>query len=232
MLKKMKRIVFYKSIVVLACAWCSAATAADTLPPLRDGQSPNDFEAMWAGFDPRAEPLETETLKEWEEDDVNLRIVRFRIGVFKGKKATLAAIYGFPKRVAGDDARLPGLVQIHGGGQYADYKACLANAKRGYATVSIAWAGRISAPGYRVTPTEVKLFWDGKKDDRRYRLTTDWGALDGYHAPGKNKGNVFPSAKSAEWTLDSVESPRNSGWFLCALAARRASSPATRLGNP
>ena len=104
MLKKMKRIVFYKSIVVLACAWCSAATAADTLPPLRDGQSPNDFEAMWAGFDPRAEPLETETLKEWEEDDVNLRIVRFRIGVFKGKKATLAAIYGFPKRVAGDDA--------------------------------------------------------------------------------------------------------------------------------
>ena len=75
MLKKMKRIVFYKSIVVLACAWCSAATAADTLPPLRDGQSPNDFEAMWAGFDPRAEPLETETLKEWEEDDVNLRIV-------------------------------------------------------------------------------------------------------------------------------------------------------------
>ena len=222
MLKKMKRIVFYKSIVVLACAWCSAATAADTLPPLRDGQSPNDFEAMWAGFDPRAEPLETETLKEWEEDDVNLRIVRFRIGVFKGKKATLAAIYGFPKRVAGDDARLPGLVQIHGGGQYAVYKACWANAKRGYATGSIAWAGRISAPGYRVTPTEVKLFWDGKKDDRRYRLTTDWGALDGYHAPGKNKGNVFPSAKSAEWTLDSVESPRNSGWFLCALAARRA----------
>jgi len=33
---------------------------------------------------------------------------------------------------------------------------------------------------------------------------------------------VFPSAKPAAWTLDPVESPRNSGWFLCTLAARRA----------
>ena len=41
---------------------------------------------------------------------------------------------------------------------YADYKACLANAKRGYATVSLARAGRISAPDFRVTPAEVMLF--------------------------------------------------------------------------
>ena len=96
---------------------------------------------MWAGFDPRAEPLEVETIKEWEEDDVVLRIVRFRIGVFKGRKAMLAAIYGFPKKTAesDDEQGLPGLVQIHGGGQYADHRACLMNAKRGYATVSISW---------------------------------------------------------------------------------------------
>jgi hypothetical protein len=68
----------------------------------------------------------------------------------------------------------------------------------------------------------VKLFWEGKTDDPKYKPTTDWGAVDGYHAPGRNPGNVFPSAKSAAWTLDDVESPRNSGWFLCALAARRA----------
>ena len=98
----------------------------------------------------------------------------------------------------------------------------MANAKRGYATVSLAWAGRISASGYRISPAEVKLFWDGKTDDPRYKVTTDWGAVDGYHAPGRNPGNVFPSAKAAAWTLDSIESPRNSGWFLCALATRRA----------
>ena len=95
----------------------------DALPRLKGNQAPQNFEQMWAGFDPRAEPLEVETLKEWEEEDVVLRIVRFRIGVFKDRKAKLAAIYGFPKSVSGTNKRLPGLVQIHGGGQYADHKA-------------------------------------------------------------------------------------------------------------
>ncbi|MFK7820243.1 MAG: dienelactone hydrolase family protein [Planctomycetaceae bacterium] len=208
---------------LVTCAFCciflNSTWAQETLPPADGKAAPQDFAEMWRGFDPRAEPLEIETLKEWEEDDVVLRIVRFRIGVFKGSKATLAAIYGFPKDAT---SRIPGLLQIHGGGQYADHKACLTNAKRGYATVSIAWAGRISAPGYRVGPNEVKLFWDQQTDNPRYKLTTDWGKLDGYHAPGRNAGNQFPSAKPAKWTLDKAESPRNSGWFLCALAARRA----------
>lgn len=208
------------SVILFALTACGQT--AETLPPLNDGSAPGDFHQMWTGFNPRKEPLEVELLKEWEEENVVLRIVRFRIGIFKGKKATLAAVYGFPKVAVQSRAKLPGLVQIHGGGQYADYKACLANAKRGYATVSLAWAGRISAPGYRVSPAEVQLFWDGKTDDPNYRVTTDWGAVDGYHAPGRNAGNQFPSAKPAEWTLDKVESPRNSGWFLCAVAARRA----------
>ena len=208
------------SIILLAMT--ARGQGAETLPPLKDGNAPGDFQQMWAGFDPRKEPLEVEVLKQWEEENVVLRIVRFRIGIFKGMKATLAAVYGFPKDASQSGAKLPGLVQIHGGGQYADYKACLANAKRGYATVSLAWAGRISAPGYRVSPAEVKLFWDGKTDDPNYRVTTDWGAVDGYHAPGRNAGNHFPSANAAAWTLDKVESPRNSGWFLCAVAARRA----------
>jgi hypothetical protein len=96
------------------------------------------------------------------------------------------------------------------------------NAKHGYATVSISWAGRISAPDYRVTPKEVKLFWDGKTADPGYKLTTDWGAVDGYHAPCRNPKNNFPSASPWPWTIDAVESPRNSPWFLCAIAARRA----------
>jgi len=208
----------YRRLIAIALMGCTTVLGQETLPPLTGESAPQTFEEMWAGYDPRSEPLEVETLKEWEEDGVLLRVVRFRIGIFKGQKASLAAVYGYPK----GGTRLPGLLQIHGGGQYADHKACLLNGKRGYATVSIAWAGRISAPGYRVTPAEVKLFWDGKTDDPKYKLTTDWGAVDGYHAPGRNPGNVFPSAKPAAWTLDDVESPRNSGWFLCALASRRA----------
>lgn len=189
----------------------------DTLPALRGEKAPQTWNEAWRGFDPRKEPLEIEVLKEWEEDGVVLRVLRYRIGVFKGTKAKMACVYGFPK----GGRRLPGLVQIHGGGQYADYQAPLTNAKRGYASLSISWAGRISAPGYRVSPNEVKLFWEGKTKDPRYKVTTDWGALDAYHAPSRNGKDAFPSIPVAEWTLDSIESPRNNSWFLATLGVRR-----------
>ena len=44
---------------------------------------------MWAGFDPRAEPLDVDVLKQWEEDVVALKVLRYRIGVFKGQKAMI-----------------------------------------------------------------------------------------------------------------------------------------------
>jgi len=192
--------------------------ADETLPALKDGKAPQTFEEQWAGYDPRKEPLEIEVLKEWEQDGVVLRVVRYRIGVFKGQKAMMAAVYGFPKGGTG----LPGLVQIHGGGQYADYRAPLTNAKRGYATISLAWAGRISAPGYPVNNENIALFWAGKTNDPAYRVTTDWGALDAYHAPCRNEKNGFANVIPAPWTLDAVDSPRNNPWFLCVLGARRA----------
>ena len=67
-------------------------------------------------------------------------------------------------------------------------------------------AGRISTPAYRVSPVEVKLFWDGKISDPSYKLTTDWGALDAYHAPSRYGKDAFPSIPVADWTIDPVES--------------------------
>lgn len=188
------------------------------MAPYDAGKPLLEYDDMWRGFDPRAEPLESEVLKEWEEDDVVLRVIRFRIGVFKGQKAMMAGIYGYPK----GKKELPGLLQVHGGGQYAHSNAVQTNAKRGYATLSIAWAGRISAPGYMVAPAEVRLFWEGKSNDPKYKLTTDWGKLDAYHAPSRYGRDAFPSIPVAEWTLDPVASPRNNSWFLIALAGRRA----------
>lgn len=212
------RVVLYS--LLAGCQWfASTAFAGDeSLPPLKDGRAPANLEALWAGYDPRKEPLDTEVLMEWEEDGVILRVVRYRIGVFKGRKSMMAAIYGFPK----GGGKIPGLVQIHGGGQYADFNAVLTNAKRGFATVSIAWAGRINAPGYRVNPAVVQLFWDGATQHPDYKLTTDWGALDAYHAPCRNPRNAFAHVSPHPWTLDPVDSPRNNPWFLCTLAARRA----------
>ena len=190
---------------------------ADTLPPYQEGAVPQNYVDLWADFDPRKEPLDVEVLHSWEEGEVRLQVVRYRVGVFKGQKAMMAGVYGYPKGRTG----LPALLQIHGGGQYADFQAPLTNARRGYATLSIAWAGRISTPAYRVSPVEVKLFWDGKISDPSYKLTTDWGALDAYHAPSRYGKDAFPSIPVADWTIDPVESPRNNSWFLVAVGARR-----------
>ncbi|NNE91321.1 MAG: hypothetical protein HKN23_06710, partial [Verrucomicrobiales bacterium] len=196
-----------------------SSSGQETLPPLADDESaPQTHTELWADFDPRKEPLDVEILKEWEEDGVVLKVLRYRIGIFKGQKAMMTAVYGYPK----GGTNLPGLVQIHGGGQYAHHAAPLTNGKRGYATISIGWAGRISAPDYQVGPPQVQLFFDGKTDDPAYKLTTDWGALDAYHAPARNPGNNFMDTNPEPWTLDTVDSPRNNPWFLVTMGARRA----------
>ena len=204
-------------MVVVGLMTQSLIAQQETLPPLKDSVAPQSVEALWADFDPRAEPLDVEILKQWEEDDVVMQVLRYRIGIFKGQKSMMAAVYGYPKGVS----NLPGLVQAHGGGQYADYRAVLTNAKRGYATISIAWAGRINAPDYKVDPKVVKLFFDKATDDPAYKLTTDWAALDAYHAPSRD-GASSMGVKPTSYTLDAVESPRNCCYFLWTLGARRA----------
>jgi hypothetical protein len=191
--------------------------APDSLPPLKGGKAPETFEDLWYNYDPSKEPLDIEILNKWEKDGVILKAVRFRAGIFKGRKSMIAGIYGYPK----DAKNLPGLLQIHGGGQSASENAVLTNAKRGYATLSIAWAGRIAAGPYMVSHAGVKLFNEGETDDPNYRLTTDWGAIDAYHDPSRNKESNFGATKPTPWTLDAIDSPRNSAWFFCTLAARR-----------
>lgn len=191
--------------------------APESLKPLIDHQAPQSFAELWNGYDPRADPLEVEVLQEWEEEGVVLQIVRYQIGIFKGERAMMAGVYGYPK--GGEE--LPALLNIHGGGQFADYRAVMTNAQRGYATLTIAWAGRIAAPGHRVGPDEVKLFFSGKIEDPSYKLTTDWGALDAYHAPTRHPESDFAKTEPQSWTLDAVDSPRNNSWFLVTLAARR-----------
>ena len=209
-IKKIFFLLFFKSFLFFSLF-------SETLPLYNSLNPLQNYDSMWKGIDPCAGPLEKEVLRQWEEDGVVLQVVRYRIGIFNGKKSIMAGVFGYPKGQSG----LPGLLQVHGGGQYAHSNAVLTNAKRGYATLSIAWAGRISAPGYTVSPNEVKLFWEGKKDDPKYKLTTDWGALDAYHAPSRHGRDAFASLPVAGWTLDPVKSPRNSSWFLITLAGRR-----------
>ncbi|CAA6692468.1 MULTISPECIES: NPCBM/NEW2 domain-containing protein [unclassified Lentimonas] len=187
--------------VALATAFgllsASATVNAETLPPLKGGVSPQTVDEAWGDFDPRAEPLDVEVIKEWGEEGTVLRAVRYRIGVFKGQKAWMGGLYAFPE--GGKD--LPALVQIHGGGGMASKSACIDNAKRGYATLSVSW----------------------RADDRyleRENLPaaaqTDWGAVEGRQV-AESRG-IDPNNDKR---FDPVPSARNSGYFLRTLAMRR-----------
>ncbi len=166
---------------------------------------PQTVTELWAGFAEldKATPLEIEVLKEWEQDEVVCRIVRYQVGVFKGAPSRVAAFYAFPK----GGAKLPALVEIHGGGQSASLNSVVTYAKRGYASISINWGGNKMSLGKEV--------WSGPQ--------TDWGKLDATHPPQRNQVNHFAGPLTPdEYTLDAVESPRNSNWFVVLMAARRA----------
>ncbi|MDF1812764.1 MAG: hypothetical protein P1V20_11140, partial [Verrucomicrobiales bacterium] len=143
-------------LAALLLAGFSGLLQAETLPPLKDGLSPKTVTEVWKGVDPSAEPLDIELIKEWKDGGVILRAVRYRIGIFKGRKSWMGALYGFPE--GGKD--LPAIVQIHGGGGMANHAFCVDNAKRGYATISLSWRG---------DPRYLKAY------DLPEAAQTDWG---------------------------------------------------------
>lgn len=168
---------------------------------------PKNVQELWADYEAleKSTSLEVEVLKEWEQDAIVCRIVRYQVGVFKGSPSRVAAFYAFPKGAT----NLPALVQIHGGGQSASLNSVVTYAKRGYASVSINWGGNAMNLG--------REKWSGPQ--------TDWGKLDATHPPQRNKVNHFAGPLTPdEFTLDAVESPRNSNWYLVLIAARRAIS--------
>jgi hypothetical protein len=57
-------------LLVTLVQYVAASFAKETLPPLGNGIPPQNYEELLADFDPRAEPLYVEILKESEEDDV------------------------------------------------------------------------------------------------------------------------------------------------------------------
>ena len=166
---------------------------------------PQNVQELWADYEAldKSTPLEVEVLKEWEQDAIVCRIVRYQVGIFKGSPSRVAAFYAFPK----GGSNLPALIQIHGGGQSASLNSVVTYAKRGYASVSLNWGGNAMNLGSEN--------WSGPQ--------TDWGKLDATHPPQRNKSNHFAGPLTPdEFTLDAVESPRNSNWYLVLIAARRA----------
>jgi dienelactone hydrolase len=183
---------------VLFNASVSPASAADSLPALRDEQIPQNLDQLWAGYDPDKEPLEVEVIHQWQQDDTTVQMLTYAIGTFKGKPARMGAYYAFPTNAKG---KIPAILQMHGGGQRASREMAEAAAANGYACISINWGGKAMA------------------DQQPNEAGTDWGAVD---ATQTTHNGHYSSLKPDDKTIDSVVSPRNNNWFLIVLAARRA----------
>ena len=175
-------------ILVLVSAPLFAAAGAE-------GAVPTTVPDLWADFDPRAEPLESQVVRQWEDDGLVLRHVVYNVSTFKGVDARMAGYYGFPE----DGRRMPGLLHLHGGGQRAFLHEVKYYARRGYACLSINWGGR-----------EMENARPGDPN-------TDWGAVD----PTQRNVPGYFNLQPGTLYLDPDTSPRNNNWYLLTVGARR-----------
>lgn len=166
---------------------------------------PMCVEELWADFDPRADPLEIELIREWRSDGMVFRHVRFLVGKFKGQPARMAAIYGFPE---GAKEKLPAVMHIHGGGQRASLNEVRLLAVRGYAVLSVNWGGSGNGrPPFNAV--------EGARPDDP---NTDWGAVDPTQLNVAGYGSILPGPK--QFYVDR-EHPKNNNWYLLTLGCRR-----------
>lgn len=164
---------------------------------LNAAEGPQSVAELWADFDPRKEPLESEVIREWKTNGMVLRSVRFRVGTFKGQPARLAAFYGFPD---GTKSKLPAVMHIHGGGQRANLEEVKALVGRGYTALSVNWGGR-----------EMEHAQPGDAN-------TDWGAVD---PTQQNVPGYFTLLPGPKQFFEDREHPKNNNWYLLTLGCRR-----------
>ena len=166
---------------------------------------PQSVMELWADFDPRHDPIETEVIREWKEDGGVFRHVRYLIGTFKGKPARMAAIYGFPE---GAKEKLPAVLHIHGGGQRAFLSEVKLLVSRGYAALSVNWGG--SGTG--------KAPFNSVEGAQPGDPNTDWGAVDPSQLNVPGYDSMLPGPKQF---FEDREHPKNNNWYLLTLGCRR-----------
>ncbi len=178
----------------------AAALAIGAILPAQESPAPVPQSAgqLWSGYDPLAEPLDVETVREWEDGGTSMRYLRYAVGELRGDrrkaKPRMAAYYGFPR----GGAKLPAILHLHGGGQSAQKDYVKYWTTLGYAAMSINWGEKpVEGPD---------------------ALNTEWDGLAAGFLPPTHHNDVSPGPE----TLFGVPHPLNSSWILYAMAARRA----------
>ena len=169
----------------LPCLLFFAGAAIAAGPPIET------IDALWAGFDPRATPLDVEVVKVWDEGDVHLEMIYFTGEMFEGEKTRVFGYLGRPKSVSG---KLPGILHIHGGGQTANLEWPRFWARRGFVCLTFDFCGDTSLP--TLGP-----------EYRRERFT-QWGRVQADMMKVGGGTRMSPT-------------PRHNPWYHWALTARR-----------
>ena len=165
-----------------------------------------EVKKFWDQYNAKKVPLNVEIIKEWHEAEINYKLVRYDLGELKGSNKSsspkIAAYYAYPK----EGVDLPGIVQIHGGGQRASLSRAKAWAQMGYACISINWGAKVL-----------------EKDDT---ANTDWdGLAAGFIRPGIVRNDELDHhnlIRPDKNTLYKEPHLLNSSWNLIAMSARRA----------
>ncbi|MDG2123093.1 MAG: dienelactone hydrolase family protein, partial [Verrucomicrobiales bacterium] len=161
--------------------------------PAAVAEVPGTVGETWAEYDARAEGLEVEVIREVVEEGIVVRQVRYVVGTFGGKKTRVAGFFAFREGGSG----LPGIVQLHGGGQRAMARTVGYWASQGYAALAVNWGEKVI----------------GEEGD----LNTDWAGIAAGFVEPTHHNEVTPG----EGTWHSEAHPWNSSWLLYAAAARR-----------
>ncbi|MEM7698401.1 MAG: dienelactone hydrolase family protein [Verrucomicrobiota bacterium] len=194
----------FSALMLVAVSQVLTPLFAETFTPYTAETVPETVADLWADIDPRAEPLQVEVIREWEEDGAVVRYLRYTVCTFQGVPCQVAALYIFPVGLE----QGPAFVWAHGGGQRADKSRGLYFARHGYASIDFNWGGREVVEGEETN--------------------TDWGKLDPSQGPRfypkSPRESVKLNLEPDDFTIDPVVSPRNGNWYLLALAGRRAIS--------
>lgn len=131
-------------------------------------------QAVWAGYDPRADPLQVETKRVWTEEGITWREFTFLGERVDGEPVRVYAMYAAPADAKG----LPAVLHIHGGGQTVSPPWLKLFTKRGYAAMTFNWGGR----------------WENRPE------FTQWGKLkQGNHLDARTGPVVRPSQHASSW---------------------------------
>jgi len=161
---------------------------------------------FWNSYDARKEPLNVEVVQEWQSDKGTVQLIRYDLGQLTGSNKSasprIAAYYGYPKGAG----KVPGIVQIHGGGQQASRSRVETWMAMGYACISINWGAKVLEQ-----PDTPNTDWDDLAAGFIRPGVTREEQLDHHNLVRPDKNTLYKEPHLL-----------NSSWNLIAMSARRA----------